>query len=70
MLFLKKVKNKPYNLIMRQILIIGSGKSSAYLIKYLLDKSISENLFVTVADIHITTTIKQIGNHKNFKAIT
>ena len=55
---------------MRQILIIGSGKSSAYLIKYLLDKSISENLFVTVADIHITTTIKQIGNHKNFKAIT
>lgn len=55
---------------MRKILIFGSGKSSAYLIKYLLDKSILENLFITVADKYITSSIKQIGNHKNYNAIT
>jgi saccharopine dehydrogenase-like NADP-dependent oxidoreductase len=55
---------------MRKILIIGSGKSTAYLLKYLLDKSISENLFITVGDINIENAKKLIGNHKNAKAIT
>ena len=55
---------------MRNILIIGSGKSTAYLLKYLLDKSESEQLFVTVADLNITQAKTLIANHKNATAIT
>ena len=55
---------------MRKILIIGSGKSTAYLLKYLLDKSVSENLFISVGDINIENAKKLIGNHKNAEAIT
>ncbi|WP_298494221.1 saccharopine dehydrogenase family protein [uncultured Algibacter sp.] len=54
---------------MRNILIIGSGKSTSYLLKYLLEKSISENLFLTVGDLNIEHTNNLIGNHKNAKAI-
>ena len=36
---------------MRNILIIGAGKSASYLIKYFLDKSISENLNITIGDL-------------------
>ena len=48
---------------MRKILIIGSGKSSSYLIKYLLDKSEKENLFITIADKDITNTKTFEGNY-------
>ncbi|GAA4949664.1 saccharopine dehydrogenase C-terminal domain-containing protein [Algibacter agarivorans] len=54
---------------MRKILIIGSGKSTAYLLKYVLDKSVVENLFITVADLNIESAQKLIGNHQNAKAI-
>lgn len=54
---------------MRKILIIGSGKSSAYLLKYLLDKSVSENLFITIGDLNIENAKKLIGNHKNAEVI-
>ena len=54
---------------MRNILVIGSGKSTSYLIKYLLEKSISENLKVTVGDINIENAKKLIGNNKNATAI-
>lgn len=54
---------------MRKILVIGSGKSSSYLIKYLLDKSISEKLEITIGDINVDNTKKLIGNHKNAKAV-
>ena len=55
---------------MRKILIIGSGKSSSYLLKYLLDKSISENLFITVGDLNIENAQKLLGSHKNAEAIS
>lgn len=55
---------------MRKILIIGSGKSTSYLLKYLLDKSASENLFVTVGDLNIKKAKALIGNHKNAETIT
>ena len=55
---------------MRNILIIGAGRSASSLIKYLLDKSESENLFITVADKQIEPAIKLINNHKNAKVIT
>ena len=54
---------------MRKILIIGSGKSTSYLLKYLLDKSITENLFITVGDLNINQAKTLIGNHENAKTI-
>ena len=55
---------------MRKILIIGSGKSTSYLLKYLLDKSSSESLFITVGDLNIKNAKTLIGNHQNAEAIT
>ena len=54
---------------MRKILIIGAGKSSSYLIKYLLDKSKSENLKVTIGDLNIENAKKLAGNHDNVSVI-
>ena len=55
---------------MRNILVIGSGKSASYLIKYFLDKSESENLHITIGDINIENAKKLINNHPNANAIT
>jgi len=54
---------------MRKILVIGSGKSSSYLIKYLLDKSIEEDLLIIVGDKNFTHAKKLIGDHDNAQAI-
>ena len=54
---------------MRNILVVGSGKSTSYLIKYLLDKSATENLFITVGDLKLETAEKLIKNHPNAKGI-
>ena len=51
---------------MRKILIIGAGKSSSYLIKYLLDKVESENLHVTIGDVNVENAQNLVG--KNSKA--
>jgi saccharopine dehydrogenase-like NADP-dependent oxidoreductase len=50
---------------MRNILIIGAGKSASTLIKYLLDKSESENLHLTIADLSLELAQKKTLNHKN-----
>ena len=55
---------------MRKILVIGSGKSTSYLFKYLLEKSETEHLHITVGDLDIDNAKKMIGNHKNATAIT
>ena len=55
---------------MRNILIIGSGKSTSYLIQYLLDKSETENLHITVGDLNLETALKMINHHKNATAIS
>ncbi|MEH6534936.1 MAG: saccharopine dehydrogenase C-terminal domain-containing protein [Psychroserpens sp.] len=54
---------------MRKILIIGSGKSTSYLIKYLLDKSTEEDLHIIIGDIKIQNARKLIGDHENANAI-
>ena len=54
---------------MKNILIIGAGKSSSALIKYLLDKSNEERLFLTIGDISTDNAQKLINNHPNAKAI-
>ena len=50
---------------MRNILIIGAGKSSSYLIKYLLDKSGSENLHITIGDLNVDNAKALVNGHKN-----
>ena len=54
---------------MKNILIIGAGKSSSSLIKYLLEKSNKENLTLTIGDISTENALKLIDNHKNAEAI-
>ncbi|WP_233883873.1 saccharopine dehydrogenase family protein [Tenacibaculum piscium] len=54
---------------MRNILIIGAGRSSSSLIKYLLDKSTSENLHITIGDLSLTNAEAIINNHKNATAV-
>jgi saccharopine dehydrogenase-like NADP-dependent oxidoreductase len=54
---------------MKNILIIGAGKSSSALIKYLLDTSEDEKLSLTIGDISTENAHKLINNHKNAIAI-
>ncbi|NGX82744.1 saccharopine dehydrogenase C-terminal domain-containing protein [Aequorivita sp. KMM 9714] len=54
---------------MRNILIIGAGRSATSLIRYLLDKSEEENLFITIGDISVQSAKKLIQNHPNAKGI-
>lgn len=54
---------------MKNILIVGAGKSSSSLIKYLLDSSEKESLYLTIGDISTENATKLINNHKNAEAI-
>ncbi|TCK65128.1 saccharopine dehydrogenase (NAD+, L-glutamate forming) [Winogradskyella wandonensis] len=54
---------------MRKILIIGAGKSSSYLIKYLLDKSQSENLHITIGDVNVENAKKLVDASENVSII-
>src|SRR5690606_29737802 len=54
---------------MRQILVIGAGKSTSVLIRYLLDKSEEENLFITIGDIDLQLANKIAGGHPRCNAI-
>jgi len=54
---------------MRKILVIGAGKSTSQLVNYLLSKSDSEDLQITVGDISIENAQNLIDNHKNASAI-
>lgn len=54
---------------MRNILIIGAGRSASSLIKYLLEKSESENLHLTIGDLSLELAQKKTQNHKNATAI-
>ena len=48
---------------MRRILLLGAGKSSGYLIRFLLDKSVSENLFITVAGLDVNEMLAKTQHH-------
>ncbi len=54
---------------MRNILIIGAGRSCSSLIKYLLDKSTEENLHLIVGDISVEGAQQIIGGHPNATAV-
>jgi len=54
---------------MRNILIIGAGRSATSLIKYLLDKSEAEELFITIGDLNIEHAQKFTADHPNGRGI-
>ena len=50
---------------MRNILIIGAGRSASSLIKYLLEKSTQENLHLTIGDLSLELAQRKTNNHSN-----
>src|SRR5574343_564915 len=54
---------------MKNILVIGAGLSSSYLIKYLLAQAVTYNWQITVADSNVESAKSKIANHANAKAI-
>ncbi len=54
---------------MRNILIIGAGRSASSLIQYLLNKSEDEHLHLTIGDLSKELAQRKTNNHKNATAI-
>ena len=54
---------------MKNILVIGAGRSASSLIKYLLDNSTKENWKVTVGDVSLDLVKQKTGNHANARAL-
>lgn len=54
---------------MRNILIIGAGKSTGVLVNYLQSKAEAEDLFITVADQQVNNALKVTGDDPRSKAI-
>ncbi|MBN1408580.1 MAG: saccharopine dehydrogenase NADP-binding domain-containing protein [Calditrichaceae bacterium] len=54
---------------MKKILILGAGKSSPYLISYLINRAEENNWFVTVGDLDKDLAQSRISNNPNAKAI-
>jgi saccharopine dehydrogenase-like NADP-dependent oxidoreductase len=54
---------------MREILIIGAGRSASSLIQYLLNKSDEENLHLVIGDLSLESAKNKINNHPNATAI-
>ena len=54
---------------MRNILIIGAGRSASSLIQYLLNKSDQEKIHLTIGDLSLELAQKKTNNHKNATAI-
>ena len=53
---------------MRKVLIVGAGKSSPFLIKYLIENSVKENLFILIADANLLN-LKKINRNERCKTI-
>lgn len=53
---------------MRKVLIVGAGKSSPFLIKYLIENSVQENLFILIADANLHN-LKKINKNERCKTI-
>lgn len=54
---------------MKEILILGAGQSTPYLIKYLLNEAQKNDWFVTVGDLSLENAQKAVNNHPNGNAI-
>lgn len=54
---------------MQTILILGAGKSSVYLIDYLLETAVAKNRNIIVADVSEEIASQKLKNHQSGKAI-
>lgn len=54
---------------MRNILIIGAGRSASSLIQYLLNKSVAQDLHLTIGDLSQELAQRKTNNHPNATAI-
>ncbi len=54
---------------MRNILIIGAGRSASSLIQYLLNQSEEQSLHLTIGDLSVELAQRKTNNHKNATAI-
>jgi saccharopine dehydrogenase (NADP+, L-glutamate forming) len=54
---------------LKNILVIGAGRSASSLIKYLLEHSTAENWSVTVGDVSLELVKQKTNNHPNARAI-
>jgi saccharopine dehydrogenase-like NADP-dependent oxidoreductase len=54
---------------MKNILIIGAGRSASSLISYLLDHSVKESWNITVGDVSVDLVKQKTNNHPNARAI-
>ncbi|WP_339836552.1 saccharopine dehydrogenase family protein [uncultured Maribacter sp.] len=55
--------------MMRKILVIGAGKSTSYLLDYLLGKAEAEKLEITIGDINPQAIPEKIANHSHCSVI-
>lgn len=55
---------------MRNILVLGAGKSSYHLIQYLLDNAVSQNWHVTVGDASLQAVVDKTKDHPSSTAIS
>ncbi len=55
--------------VMRNVLIIGAGRSASSLINYLLEKSQSQQLHLTIGDLSLELAQRKTRNHPNATAI-
>lgn len=53
----------------RKILVLGAGKSTSYLLDYFLNKSVTENLQITIGDLNPNTISPKISNHPKCEVI-
>ena len=54
---------------MRRILIVGAGRSSSALVRYLLEKSVPEDLEVIIADVDTHNAEKLVSGHSRGQVI-
>ena len=47
----------------RKILVLGAGKSTSYLLDYFLDRSVGEDLYLTIGDVNPSTIPEEISSH-------
>jgi len=59
----------PIRLTMKQILVLGAGQSSAYLISHLLGVASARRWFVTVGDVDFELARERVADHPHGKAI-
>jgi len=53
----------------RKILVLGAGKSTSYLLDYFLDKSVAEDLKITIGDLNPRAIPQKIANHPKCEVV-